>query len=198
MLTKEKRMASTMTAADWAKLLPGLPESSSSATEIGDILHAMETTAFADVLAAVFLPTPWPGMLKPELDLQAAVLAQVGRWYVTVDGLVCLDENYWITADRFDEDDWFAHVIAKSWLYDPADLLQALEQAYAHILPDTTPAMRTALLDRHVQRAIAHHKLLFAPTILQHQHLYLINRMTQEERRAFCTYLADAGFVARS
>lgn len=190
-------MAVSTTADGWAQIFPTWPIPTHVSTTLGEIYREMETTRFAEVVSAVLLRAAWPGQLQPEPDLQAATLAQVGRWYITAEGLVCLDENYWIPPDRFDEEEAVAHVIAKSWLYDPSDFLLALAQAYDLLLLHMTPAMRTALLDRQLQYAITYRKLLFMPEMLRYHHIYLVNRMTDAERTAFGAYLADAGFVAR-
>jgi hypothetical protein len=190
-------MLDSMTAQEWARLLPELHEPASTATEVGDILQEMTSARFVDVVSAVFLPRAWLGIVEPEEDIQEQIIARVGRWCVTTQGLVCVDEDYWISADRLDEGDWLEHLLEKDWLYDPSDLILAFEQAREHLLPNEDRVQRTAAIDTEIRQAITAGHVVFDPTVLRRHHIYLVPRMRPEERAAFCAFLADAGFVAR-
>lgn len=190
-------MPDGMTAQDWAKLLPGPPPSTSSATEIGDILREMTSARFADVVSAVFLPSAWPGIVEPEEDIQEQIITRVGRWCVTAQGLVCIDEDYWISADRLDEGDWLEHLLEKDWLYDPSDLILGFAQARERLLPNEDPVQRTAAINTEIRQAITAGHVVVDSTVLRRHHVYLVQRMRPEERAAFCSFLADQGFVAR-
>jgi hypothetical protein len=186
-----------MTEQQWALLLPKAPEDRSSSAEISEILQEMVTTRFVDVVPAIFLPVAWPGIIDPEADLQAQLIARIGRWCVTDRGVVCLGEEYWIAADRLDEDEWLEHLLQKDWLYDPSDLTAALDQARALAFPNVDQAERIATIDAELQTAIQYGYLVFHPTALRRHHIYLVQRMQPEEHAAFCTFLANEGFVPR-
>jgi hypothetical protein len=190
-------MAAGMTAAEWKQIFPAWPPSKSGATAIDDIIRELEDRHMVQVLSVAVLPIAWPGLIEPEEDVQAKLISRVGRWCLTDMALLCLGENYWITLDRLDEEDWFAHLLEKDWLYDPSDMLLAFEKARAQFFPHEEPAQHAAAIDQQLQYASTYGTLLFHPAVLRHDHVYLVNRMTSDdERMAFCQFLADQGFAA--
>jgi len=190
-------MLDGITAQEWARLLPGPPRSTSSATDIGDILQEMESTRFVDVVSAVLLPVAWPGIVEPEDEIQEQIIVCFGRWCVTEHTVVCVGEGVWISTDRLDEEDWLDPLLQKNWLYDPSDLVLALEQARALAIPDIDRAQHRAAIDTQLNEAIRHGHLVFHPTVLRRDHIYLVHSMLPEEREAFYAFLTDEGFVAR-
>lgn len=158
----------------------------------------MTSAHVVDVVSAVFLPIAWLGIVEPEEALQEQISERVGRWCLTEQGLYCLGEEYWLSSEEFEDEDWLEHLLEKDWLYDPSDLLHAFEQAQEQFLPARDRAQRMAVIERELRHAITAGYLVFDPSVLRTQHVYLVQRMQPEERRAFCAFLAERGFVARS
>ena len=62
-----------------------------------------------------------------EHDL-SPVLERHGTWAVTLFGVECLTEAYWVEYDRLGEPDWPDHMRMKGWVVWP-DFMAALESA---------------------------------------------------------------------
>jgi hypothetical protein len=191
-------MAEGMTKTEWERLLPARPVARQKAVELSARVQEMKSKRAVEVQSIVGLHTAWPGVIELDQETQAQLTHRVGRWCVLDNCMICLSEGGMLTTDFLDEDDCFYHFLKKSWLYDPSDLLFAMEFARGQFFPHEEPAQRLAAIDRQLQYAIEHRRLLFHPNALRHKHLYLVNCMTpDDERVAFCQFLADKGYTAR-
>lgn len=56
------------------------------------------------------------------------VLERHGTWAVTLFGVECLTDAYWVEYDRLGESDWPDHMRMKGWVVWP-DFMSALESA---------------------------------------------------------------------
>lgn len=87
-------------------------------------------------------PTDLPAGYLSDPDIRAAmdgwgvypVLARFGQWAVTLYGVECLSEPYWIEWDRVNDPDWLDHMRRKRWVV-MADFAAALDEAKRRLAP---------------------------------------------------------------
>jgi hypothetical protein len=191
-------MAEDMPDAAPEQILLARVPPKSPAIEIGGIIRQRKRKRYAQVMSVVMLHTAWPGLLEPDEPTQTQIIHRVGRWCVLDNCMICLSESGVLTIDFLDAEDCFYHFLKKTWLYDPSDLLFAMEFARAQFFPHEEPAQRAAVIDRQLRFAIERRRLVFHPSALHYRHIYLVNRMTpDDERVAFGQFLMDKGFEAR-
>jgi hypothetical protein len=181
-----------MTADQWNQVFPNWSNRPSSANA-GVILN----TKYVDVISAVLLEAPWPGVKNMlDNDPGQSVIFRSGRWCVTDEAIICQQWNYEIGIDRLDEMDWFAHLLEKTWLYDPTDMIDSFEAAYIHFVPHGSQEEIDAYINEQIQGALKENLIPFYPSRVLDRHVYLASRMSDYEREAFSKYLAEQGFVA--
>lgn len=44
------------------------------------------------------------------------IIAVIGEWAITTDGIECLTHSYSITNDRLNKEDWISHLEFKNWV----------------------------------------------------------------------------------
>src|SRR5882762_3741582 len=110
-----------LTADQWDRLFPHWPERFSGPKEQGD--------QRVQVLTFVFLLEAWPGVAERKGFDSEEILYRAGRWCLFHNGIECLDVDYFIHRDGIDQEEWIAHLLQKSWLYDPTDMLSVFMEA---------------------------------------------------------------------
>ncbi len=184
-------MAKQMTADEWNQVFPTWPKNGSDLHSVSDLMG----TKYVEVVSAIFLPEHWPGIVEPDKNLSDTLLFRAGRWCVTESGITCLGQHYTITSDRLEETDWFAHLLEKAWFYDPSDMLDALEAARVHLLPHELLEQHETAIGKQIETALERQLLPYYPSRILQEHVYLVSRMSDEERAVFCQFLADKAFV---
>jgi hypothetical protein len=171
-----------MTAREWSHIFPTWPN-------LPDVGHpsVFMNTRYAKMISAVLLPEYWPGVEVPDDEVQKATVFRAGRWCVTDNAIICLcpwPGGYGIRIDRLEEMNWLAHLLHKTWLYDPSDMIDAFEAAHAQLLPQETQAQHEAFIDAQTKTAFEEHKVPYLyPSRVLGRHIYLASRMTDGERK---------------
>lgn len=181
----------TMTAVEWKGIFPAWPKRREPGITASDLVDTKFTNAFTVIMTA----ERWEQ--KPTLseEIDAEVEQSIGRWLLTDFAIECPSYNYQITYDRLDEIDWFHQLLEKNWFYDPTDFLDAYEGARVLALPNETAKARSKATER-LLRGRTHFPIVFAPSRITGDYLYLPGRMKEEERSAFATFLANNGYYA--
>lgn len=177
-----------LNADQWDQLFPHWPERFNGTREQGD--------ERVQVLTFVFLYEPWPGVVDPKELGEGEILYRAGRWCLFRDGIECLGVDYFVHRDSLDQQEWLAHLLQKSWLYDPTDMLDVFMEARRHLHPAESDDERSKVF--HEQMRLAHELGMptpFGPYNGFGPHVYLPSRMRPNERKAFCDYLGNRGFI---
>jgi hypothetical protein len=137
----------------------------------------------------------WSGIVEPSERDRDEILFRAGRWYVIKDGITCAGIGYEISADDINREDWIAHLLEKSWLYDPTDMLDAFEAAREILFPGESVERRESVHERQLSVAIERGFFPFNSSRVLGKYVYLVSHMEDEERRAFCQFLSDKGLI---
>jgi hypothetical protein len=177
------------TASDWDQIFPTSGESFKNGSVKTDISKAVK------VLTAVFLPQRWDGMFGFETeDYNEEVLFRAGRWCVREGGIDCDETSYSLTPEQLRQDDSVAQLSAKTWLYDPSDMLDAFEKAYTIFFHRESEEERKNRINRQIEKAIERIQFPFNTSNILKSHVYLPTRMHEGQRSAFGKFLSDNGY----
>ena len=182
----------TMSAAEWMNVFPRWPKPRQPGISASDLV----ATQFTDVFTVVMTAERWEQEPQLSEEIDAEVKQTVGRWLLTNFAIECPSYSYQITYDRLNEPDWFYHLLEKTWFYDPTDFLDAYERARALALPSETATARAQATERQLRERRSRFPIVFAPSRVSGNYLYLPGRMTEEEQAAFAAFLADNGYYA--
>lgn len=182
----------TMSAAEWMNVFPRWPKPRQAGITASDLV----ATKYTDVFTVVMTRERWEQ--EPELseETDAEVKQTIGRWVLTDFAIECPGSGYQITYDRLDEPDWFYHLLEKIWFYDPTDFLDAYEAARALALPDEPVEARFRATERQLGERHSRIPLVFAPSRVTGNYLYLPGKMREDEQAGFAAFLADHGYYA--
>ena len=185
-------MARQLTAEQWAALLPIRPDEELQFLSV--TAQALQEMRLASVASLILLPMSWPGVHNlADEHVAGKVAFHAGRWFVDDEGITCMRTAYQIDHERVKETDWLAHMLEKSWFYDPTDFLDALEYARREITGVSEKRL-DFLLWEEARTALENAELPFYPSrMLGQQRVYLTSRMDEETHMAFCRFLADQG-----
>ena len=182
----------TMSAAEWMNVFPRWPKPRQPGMTASDI----GSTKYTDVFTVVMTRERWEQEPQLSEETDAEIKRTVGRWILTDFAIECPSYSYQIIYDRLDEPDWFYHLLEKTWFYDPTDFLDAYEGARALALPNEPVMARTEATKRQLGERRNPFPLVFAPSRVSGQYLYLPGRMKEDEQAAFAAFLASRGYYA--
>jgi hypothetical protein len=185
---------------EWQAYFPHPPQPSTESRFASVSARDLQTARFAAVSIAITVDTIWPGL--GALDDQnriGAVHFSLGRWFIDDTAISRIDDRggeYDIELDRLTETDWVAHMLGKAWFYDPTDFFDILEEARRLRFPSRSPEWLDDLLWREIREILATGERPFFPSRVQDRNrIYLVNRMGEAERDAFCLFLAQQGYA---